>query len=120
MTDEQSVQVSFTSEFEKDIKRQRKKYPHIHHDLQPLIDQLSAGETPGDQIQSIGYIVYKVRVANRDAQRGKSGGYRVIYYIRTFDHVILLTIYSKSERSDISSQNVQQTIVELPDSGDEK
>jgi mRNA-degrading endonuclease RelE of RelBE toxin-antitoxin system len=78
MTSEQPVEVMFAPAFQKDIKRLRKKYPHIQDDLQPLIDQLIAGETHGDQIQSTGYTVYKVRLPNRDAQRGKSGGYRVI------------------------------------------
>lgn len=119
MSDKQPVQVSFTSEFQKAVKKLRKKYPQIRQDIQPLIDVLLLGETPGDQIQSIGDTVYKVRVANRDAQRGKSGGYRVIYYIRTVNQIILLTIYSKSDRSDISSQAIQELITGLPENDDD-
>lgn len=73
------MKVSFAVAFQKAIKRLRKKYPRIRDDVQPLINQLSLGETPGDQIQATGYTVYKVRLSNRDTKRGKSGGYRVIY-----------------------------------------
>jgi mRNA-degrading endonuclease RelE of RelBE toxin-antitoxin system len=61
--------------------------------------------------------VYKVRLPNRDAQRGKSGGYRVIYYIRTPKRIVLLTVYSKSDRSDTSADDIQAIIASLPDDG---
>lgn len=113
MTDKPPVQVRFSPVFLKDIKRLRKRYPHLQQDVQPLIDQLAAGETPGDQIQAIGYTVYKVRLPNRDAQRGKSGGYRVIYYIQTREQIVLLTIYSKSDRTDTSTDEIQDIITGL-------
>ena len=119
MPNEQPVQIGFAPAFRKDLKRLRKRYPRIQQAIQPLIDQLIDGETPGDQIQSTGYTVYKVRLPNRDAQRGKRGGYRVIYYIRTTKHVVLLTIYSKSDRSDTSVDDIQAIISDLPDDVDE-
>lgn len=119
MANERPVQVSFAPAFQKDVKRLRKKYPRIQKDVQPLIDRLIAGETPGDQIQSTGYTVYKVRLQNRDAQRGKSGGYRVIYYIDTPTQTVLLTIYAKSEREDTSASAIEDIITDLPDTSDE-
>ncbi len=77
------------------------------------------GEIPGDQVQSTGYTVYKVRLPNCDAQRGKSGGYRVIYYIQIPQHIILLTIYSKSERSDTGMDAIQNIISDVSDDADE-
>jgi len=62
---------------------------------------------PGDQITGIGATVFKVRAANRDAQRGLSGGYRIIYYLQTQEDIVLLTIYSKTEQGDISPQELQ-------------
>ena len=50
-----------------------RRYRRIRSDIQPIIEQLEAGETPGDQIQGRGYKVYKVRVRNSAAKRGKSG-----------------------------------------------
>lgn len=104
---EPSVRVTFAIPFQKAVKRLREKYPHIHEDMQPLVEQLQSAQTPGDQLQETGYMVYKAPVANQDAQRGKSGGYRVIDYLRTPTHIILLTIYTKSERADINSDEIQ-------------
>lgn len=113
------VKVAFAPTFQKTIQRLRKKYTHIQDDVQPILNQLSVGETPGDQIQSTGHTVYKVRVPNRDARRGKSGGYRILYYIRTVSSVVLLTIYSKSERSDIGDGEIQAIIGDLPEDNSE-
>jgi hypothetical protein len=46
-------------------------------------------------------------------QRGKSGGFRVIYYLRTETHTFLLTIYIKTEREDISAEEILQLIAEV-------
>lgn len=75
-----------------------------------MLTELEAGECPGDQISGITYAVFKVRVKNSDAQRGKSGGYRVIYYLKTEATVILVTIYSKSDQGDISESKIRQII----------
>lgn len=112
MTNKPSVRVEFAPEFLKVLKRLRKKYPHITDDLKGLIDRLEQGETPGDQIQGAGYTVYKARVRNRDTRKGKSGGYRVIYYIRTANMVIIITMYAKTERADISVEQIKHIIEE--------
>jgi mRNA-degrading endonuclease RelE of RelBE toxin-antitoxin system len=106
------VLVSYSDAFKRQLKRLSRKYRRIRSDVEPLITQLEAGETPGDQIQGTGYTVYKVRVKNSDAQRGKSGGYRVIYYLATQDSVLLVTIYSKTEQSDIDDAEVARIISE--------
>jgi mRNA-degrading endonuclease RelE of RelBE toxin-antitoxin system len=56
--------------------------------------------------------VYKVRVRNTDTQRGRRGGYRIIYYLRGGDDLLLVTIYSKTEQSDVSDAEVVQIIEE--------
>ena len=38
--------------------------------------------------------VFKVRVKNSDNQKGKSGGYRLMYYLKTSFNVLLLAIDS--------------------------
>jgi mRNA-degrading endonuclease RelE of RelBE toxin-antitoxin system len=92
--------------FERDLKRLARRYRHIRQDLEPLIEQLENGQTPGDQISGLDYPVYKVRLKNTDARRGKSGGYRVIYYWALYDRTVLLAIYSKSDQGDISDQEI--------------
>ena len=112
MKNNPSVKVELTYRFVRLLKNLRKKYPNIADDLQPLIDQLGEGKTPGDQIQGVGYTAYKTRLSSRDVQRGKSGGYRVIYYIRTANRVILMSIYIKSARVDITPDEIRRLIEE--------
>ncbi len=102
--------VSFTNEFRRNVRRLGRKYRNIRADLISLITELEAGLTPGDQIRGIGHTVYKVRVRNTDTRSGKSGGYRVIYYLPTDDETILITMYSKTEQGDISAEQVRRII----------
>lgn len=104
------ISVEFSTEFKRSLRTLAERYRHIQSDLKPLLEQLQSGECPGDQIPDITYPVFKVRVKNSDAQRGKSGGYRVIYYLKTAENIILITIYSKSDQGDISKKIVQQII----------
>lgn len=103
-------QPRFTPDFLRDAKQLRKRYPHLDDDLHPLVDQLRNGETPGDQVTGTGFAVFKERLPNRDANRGLSGGYRVIYYLRMVDQIVLLTIYSKSDHADIPAKTLRKII----------
>lgn len=47
------------------------------------------------------------RVKNSDIQKGKSAGYRLIYLVESATSILLLAIYSKSERSDITEEEIQ-------------
>ncbi len=118
MTTEHPVNVELSERFQKVVKRLLKKYKNIQHDVQDLIDQLKEGRTPGDRLQHVHHLVYKVRVKNTDAAKGKSGGYRVIYYVRTAERVILITLYSKMEQIDISADEIQQLIADYEQSGE--
>ena len=67
---------------------------------------------PGDKITCVGYSVFKLRVKNSDVTKGKSGGYRLIYYCQTAMGIILLTIYSKSEQVDIAAEDFRKIITQ--------
>ena len=112
MTNKPSVALDYTAQFKKELKRFYRKYPHIQADIQPLIDDLQQGKIQGDQVPGVGYTVYKVRVRSTDQTKGKSGGYRVIYYLRTAQFVVLLRIYHKSVRSDLPPDVIRQVIQE--------
>lgn len=105
-----SIEVNLTPQFRKDLKNLAKRYRSIRKDLLPLIEELQTGKTPGDRIQGLNYQVFKVRLKNRDIQRGKSAGYRVIYYLQTQTEIVLVTIYSKSDLSDVNNQIIEQAI----------
>ena len=103
--------------FRKRTKRLRRRFPLIHLDLRPLFQHLQNDERPGQLVPGVGYTVYKARLPNRAARRGKSGGFRVIYYAQIEDVVTLLTIYSKSDESDISAREIQELAREADEAG---
>ena len=105
-----TVEVNLTPRFRKDLKDLAKRYRSIRRDLQPLIEQLQSGNTPGDRIQGLNRQVFKVRLKNSDIQKGKSAGYRIIYYLQTQTGIVLVTIYSKSDLSDVSDLTIEQAI----------
>ena len=94
--------------FRKRTRRLHRRFPSIHLDLRSLFQRLKNDERPGDRIPRVGYTVYKVRLPNRAARRGKSGDFRVIYYVQFNDRVTLLTIYSKTDELDISAREIQE------------
>jgi len=113
MSSNPSVQVSTTDRFEAEVRQLGKRYRRIRLDIQPLIEQLESGELPGDQIPGMDYLLFKVRVRNSDAQRGKSGGYRVIYYLKTTAQILLVTLYSKSDKADITAAEVREILTRV-------
>ncbi|MGL5805145.1 MAG: type II toxin-antitoxin system RelE/ParE family toxin [Xenococcaceae cyanobacterium] len=112
MTDKSFVKVQASPTFQRNIRKLGKKYRNIRHDVEPVIKQLQNGELPGNQISGIGYKVFKLRVENSDIVKGKSGGYRLIYYCQTTMGIILLTIYTKSERADIAADDIKRIITQ--------
>jgi mRNA-degrading endonuclease RelE of RelBE toxin-antitoxin system len=104
------VRVTTTDRFEARIRKLGKRYRSIRLDIKPIIEQLEAGELPGDQIAGVEYDLFKVRVKNSNNQKGKSGGYRIIYYLRTENHVMLVAIYSKSDEADIGIAEIREIL----------
>ncbi len=92
--------IEFTPEFKRNLRLLARKYRRIRSDVEPLLARLQTGETPGDQVRGTGFLIFKVRVKNSDLERGKSGGYRVIY-LATEERIILVTIYSNSSLDKI-------------------
>jgi addiction module RelE/StbE family toxin len=108
-----TVLVNFTDDFQRRLRNLFKKYRKIRADIQPVIEQLQAGNFVGDQITGTGYTVFKVRVRNSDIEKGKSSGYRLIYQIESPTNVILLLIYSKLEQTDVTTEEIRSVIEEF-------
>ena len=110
MPDTPPIRILVANEFKDQLRSLAKRYRQIRPDIQPLIEQLKAGEFPGDQISGTGYTVFKFRAKNSDIRKGKSAGYRIIYQILSPNSVLLLLIYAKSDRPDVSAEEVQAVI----------
>ena len=61
--------------FEQELKRLAKKYSSVRDDYRALLNSLLENPTRGS---TLGKNSYKVRMAIRSKNRGKSGGARVI------------------------------------------
>lgn len=106
------VEIAPTPYFQKNLKALSKRYRGVRSDLQPLITQLQAGELPGDKISGVTLTLFKVRIKNSNIQKGKSAGYRVVYYIKTQRQIVLVTIYSKSDSADIDVNKIKEVLAE--------
>lgn len=113
MTESSSVEIQFTLEFRKLLKRLSKRYRNIKSDLKPVLQQISLGELIGDRIPGVESVVMKVRVKNSDVQKGKRGGYRLVYWKASDELVVLLSIYSKSDRANIDATEIYRIISQL-------
>lgn len=107
------VHVEFTPEFKRNLHALSRKYQYIRSDVQPVIEQLQVGKIIGDRVPGVQYTIFKVRVRNSDIRKGKRSGYRLIYYVKTSTNIILVTIYSKLDQSDVSAREIKRIITEF-------
>jgi mRNA-degrading endonuclease RelE of RelBE toxin-antitoxin system len=108
--DSKIVQIEVAPEFKRSLRTLAKRDRNIRSDIQSIIDTLQAGNVVGNQIPDVGYSVFKVRIKNSDNQKGQSGGYRFIYYLKTDTQIVLITIYSKSDQGDILAETIYRII----------
>jgi len=104
------VQVETSGTFERQFRILFKRYRKVRSDVQPVIEQLQAGEVLGDRLSGLNIAVFKVRVKNSDIQKGKSASYRLIYQLETPTRIILLAIYAKSDQSSISTTEIEEIV----------
>lgn len=108
-----SIEVIPTLEFRNSLRVLSKKYRKIRSDIEPVINQIQMGCFLGDQIPGSEYCVYKVRVLNTNINKGKSAGYRLVYWVQTLESItsiVLVTVYSKSDQQTIRICEIKEII----------
>lgn len=113
-SDLQKMEVSIKTipEFDRRAKRLAKKYKSLKSDLQQTVLSLRLNPTLGNDL---GSGIHKVRIAIASKGGGKSGGGRILTYTvkitepDTYD-VTLLTIYDKSEISNVTDAYIKDLI----------
>jgi mRNA-degrading endonuclease RelE of RelBE toxin-antitoxin system len=110
-----SVLIDLTPEYKQNLRDLSKRFRNIRFDVQPIIEQLQQGNILGDRIGGIGeeYIVYKLRVRNTNIQKSKSAGDRLISQVESPISILLLTIYSKSDREDIGVNEIRDIVADF-------
>ena len=67
----------------------------------------------GLRMSGFGKTVYKVRLSNRSANRGKSGGFRAIYFMDGPETVVFIHIYSKTDKNDASPGEIIERLRDI-------
>lgn len=112
------VIISATDKFRSEAKKLSKKHASLKEDLIKLQSELLMNPKMGVLIKEN---TYKIRLAIKSKNRGKSGGARVITYyfeeseIEDTSELFLLTIYDKAERSSIDDTTLNFLIKEVED-----
>lgn len=107
-----SYSVELTENFKKEAKRLAKKYISLKTDLEALGSVLSENPITG---MHLGNNVYKIRFAIKSKGKGKSGGARVMTHVKVVNQkVYLFSIYHKSEKENISDNEIKELIREIP------
>jgi mRNA-degrading endonuclease RelE of RelBE toxin-antitoxin system len=106
-----SFNVISIKNFDKEAKRLVKKYPSLKKELADLFESLEQDPLQG---KFIGNDCYKIRLSISSKGRGKSGGARVITHVFIKDStVFILSIYDKSEQSNISETEILDLLKEI-------
>lgn len=109
-----SYRIIPTPVFQRDVKYLKKKYHRIGSDLERLNSILIDNPAYGDAVPGLEGRVFKARLASSDMGKGKSGGFRIIYYLRSSDNTIyLLTIYAKAYKEDIDPVEIKALLKKI-------
>jgi mRNA-degrading endonuclease RelE of RelBE toxin-antitoxin system len=102
------MKVVVGSTFEREAKRLIKKYRSLPTEIADLIESLENNPELGTPI---GKNCFKIRLAIQSKGQGKRGGARVITCVLAIkEEVVLLSIFDKAEKEDISDLMLQQLL----------
>lgn len=103
-----SYSIELTANFKKEAKRLTKKYPSLKAELAELFTQLKENPTTGTPL---GNDIYKIRLAIASKNKGKSGGARVLSFVKVTDTTVLLfSIFSKGEIDNLTDKEIKELI----------
>lgn len=112
--------VVLTRSFKRSVKRLEKRFRHVKNDMRIAIQVLLQSPRLGVVIPRASG-TRKLRVRNTDLPKGKSGSYRLLYYVedQPAPTIYLLLLYAKSDREDVTRRELQRLVDELADEMEE-
>ena len=103
-----SYNIELSENFKKEAKKLSKRYASLKNELTKLFEELAENPTKGTPL---GNDVYKIRLAIASKNKGKSGGGRVMSFVKVTETTVLLfSIYSKGEKDNITDKEIQELI----------
>lgn len=109
-----SYNVIFARSFKLSLTELERRFRNVKEDARVAIRALSENPNLGVVIPG-GVGIRKLRVRNSDLARGKSGGYRLLYWVggQPEPTVYLLLLYFKGDRGDVTRDDLQQLLDDL-------
>ena len=105
-----SYKIEFSANFKKEAKKLTKKYPSLKTELAALFTALEDNPTIGTPM---GNDIYKIRLSIASKNKGKSGGARVMSFVKVIDTTVLLfSIYNKGDKDSISDKEIEALLKE--------
>jgi hypothetical protein len=102
------AEVVLTTFFKRRFKEMKKRHRSLDADVLALVEALEKQPVQGT---AIGKDCYKIRIGITSKGGGKSGGGRVITYVKLIQgKVYLLTIYDKSDRDTLSTKELVELL----------
>ncbi len=100
-----------TPNFEREAKALQKRYPSFKSDLIALTEVLLNNPMQGVEVYKN---CFKVRFSIKSKGLGKSGGGRLITYVKIMNkRIYLLSVFDKSERESVSDTFLRQLLADL-------
>jgi mRNA-degrading endonuclease RelE of RelBE toxin-antitoxin system len=114
-----SYEVVLARSFKHSVRRLKKRFRNVQNDVKVAVRELLQTPKLGVVIRG-GYGVRKLRVRNTDLGKGKSSGYRLLYHVedQPVPRICLLLLYAKSDREDVTKQELKQLLDELDEMGE--
>jgi len=107
---ESEYQFFLANAFRDRFEKYQKKYLHLNGDFENFLRNFD--HRLGRTISNCGG-AQKIRMRSSDKQKGKSGSFRVIYFLMLQNRVIFLAIYDKDAQEDLTEQqkkNIRELI----------
>lgn len=105
-------QITTVPKFDRQAKALSKRYPSLKNDLKELSKTLVNNPESGTLLFDD---VYKIRMAIKSKNKGKSGGARVIYFNifaqrKDRNEIVLISIYDKGDKESISDSEIKKAL----------
>ena len=101
------MNILYSDNFLKEAKALSKKYKLLKSDLKEAVEEI---ENLRDLGVSLGFNLFKKRIRNSSIPTGKSGGFRVIIFEQVEDKIILISIFSKTEKENLSDNELAKAL----------
>lgn len=99
--------IEYSDSFLKEAKKLSKKNKLLKSDLKQAVEEI---QSKNDLGVYLGFNLFKKRVKNSSIPTGKSGGFRVIIYQQIKNKIVLISIYSKTEKENLSDEELSEIL----------